>query len=140
LGGGTMNEGGGTMLIAGCWITDKVSVGGNNTDHTKDTRSGAGYVVVVCNFSMVSIHDSFISGDVAQGATMATGLGAIAYGVGIVTRSGIRLTVTNSAITENGVIAGFGGAIGRLHMATSAGFRAGLGSFQTWCSRSQTQK
>jgi hypothetical protein len=126
-GGGVMNEGGGTMVIAGCQITNNVAMGGTNGNLTKDTRSGAGYAGGVSNLSILFISDSIISGNVAQGSTTATGPGGIAYGGGIVTSSGSALTVTNSAITNNSAIAGFGGAGGGLNTATSAGFAFGGG-------------
>jgi hypothetical protein len=127
IGGGLMNEGGGTMVIAGCQITNNVAMGGKNGDLTKDTRSGSGYAGGVSNTSIMFISDSLISCNVAQGATTATGPGGIAYGGGIVASSGSTLTVTNSTITNNSAIAGFGGAGGGLNTATSAGFAFGGG-------------
>jgi hypothetical protein len=127
IGGGVMNEGGGTMVIAGCQITNNVAMGGKNGDLTKDTRSGSGYAGGVSNTSIMFISDSLISGNVAQGATTATGPGGIAYGGGIVASSGSTLTVTKSAITNNSAIAGFGGAGSGLHTVTSAGFAFGGG-------------
>jgi hypothetical protein len=126
-GGGVMNEGGGTMVIAGCQITSNLAMGGNNGDLTKDTRSGAGYGGGVIDVGILSISDSLISGNVAQGGTTATGPGGIGYGGGIVASSGSTLTVTDSSITNDSAIAGFGGAGGGLHTTTSAGFAFGGG-------------
>jgi hypothetical protein len=124
-GRGLMNEGGGTMNILDCTITDNEVVGGANGDVTKSNLSGGAFGGGIQNLAHMVIAGSTITGNIAQGTETANGPGGIAFGGGITTQG--PLTMTDTVVSNNIAIAGPGGALGTLGTHQAAGFAVGGG-------------
>jgi len=128
LGGGVMNAY--SMVIADCTITDNQAVGGDNGNPLQNPWNGGGFGGGVCNDNgvLLTITDSVIGGNIAQGGTNTSGPGSDGFGGGIMSNGAPgNMTVTDSQISNNMAIGGLGGAGTAIGTIGAAGFGFGGG-------------
>jgi hypothetical protein len=119
LGGGIINNGGGTLNVAGCTITDNQALGGPTASGSGGIAFGGG---ILNSTATLNLTNSTVSNNVCQGGAGANGAaGGIAAGGGIVNTRSASAIITNSTISLNESLGGPGGTGANGGAAVGAG-------------------